>query len=269
MRFALFATFIGCGGTLAAGEDASTKDAKADGPSPLDASSLVDVTTPPPDGGVVSSLAFENTPDLGGVFSGGFLKTSQQANDGCQKTDLGSCFTYVCPSQTPPSGLASAGTLTLSMGNYTLSVQQDTSSFYFKDGFTFSPGALLGVSASGAEVPAFPTQTISSPGPIAIDEPATISTAQDYVVTWSGGEVGAQVFVDGEGEKNNGSNAAGCYFDAAAGTGTIPQAALAALKGVANGQLYFGQQRKTSFTAGSFAIDLLAIQSDTFFVTFQ
>ncbi len=261
MRFLLFAVFcIGCGGNLASGDDAGPKkDATSDAPTP--------------DAGFVSSLTFENVNGQGGqgVFFGRFFATAQQANGGCTTTKTGNCSTYMCPS-TGPQTLSSAGTLTLTVGSSTSTVTQNANGDYSSTTSAFAGGDVLGVSASGGDVPAFGAQTVTSPGMIIVSPapPSTISTAQDLTFTWSSGEPGASVLVAIARQGFNASESVGCTFDAIAGTGTIPQAQLAAISsGSPSGEILIGQERKTTFSSGTFVIDLAAIQDESLPITFQ
>ncbi len=250
---------VACGGTIASGDDASTdastqKDAQGDSTFPFDAS-------PPPaaDAGV-SVLAFEDNNGQA-LFIGEFFTSEQQANGGCQVTDGGACSVYVCPSGPPPQNLANAGTLTISINSSSSTVSQDPNSgIYSKGGLTFGADDVLGVSGSGGTVPAFPIQKVTSPSMIQLSPtpPTNISTTQDFTVSWIDGEPGADVVIELVGMGNNGSTGVSCTFEPTAGTGTIPQSELVALKGM-SGQLFYGQQRKTTFAAGSFPINLVAM----------
>ena len=252
MRFLLFAACIGCGGTIATGDDAAAGDAGADGPG--------DVFVDP---GFRSSLAFEVV-GHDALFYGVFYASAQAANGSCEQTTSGACVTYTCPSVSPQMG-SSAGTLTLSINGMAIAkatpnAPDDT---YFASVLAFSPGDVLGVSGSGADVPAFAMQTVKSPGKVTTNVPTAIDTSQDFTLAWSGGEPDATVIVGIARGVPNGSAGVSCTFDATAGTGTIPKALLATIQsGAPNGDVIVGQQRKTTFASGAFVTDLVAIQSD-------
>ena len=256
MRIVLFAFLIGCGGTIAGGgDDASTKDAASDAPIP--------------DAGFKSSLSFDGHGQ--GTFFGSFYANAQQASAGCQLTSVGSCTVSSCSAtapQTPPN----AGTLTLTVNGSPVATAtpQGGSGDYMTTPLPFSPGDVLGVSASGADVPAFATHTITSPGKLAVGTPSTITTSQDLTLTWTGGESGAIVIVGIGRGGFNGATSVSCSFDATSGTGTVPKEQLASLQnGAPTGSLIVGQQRSTTFVSGTFVIDLDAIEDDQSSVTFQ
>jgi hypothetical protein len=275
MRFLLFAACIGCGGSLAAGDDAGDAgadtvstgndagDAGADGPN--------DAFVDP---GFRSSLAFQrgSTPWLNhGIFFGAFYASAQAANGLCQRTTSGSCVTYFCGSSNPQMD-SNAGTLTLSVNGLAIAqpMPNPVDNTYSTTSIAYSPGDALGVSASGADVPAFAAHTIQSPGEVTAIMPATITTSQDFTLTWSGGEPGATVIIGVARGGFNGSEGVTCTFDATAGTGTIPQSLLATVQnGSPDGDLLVAQQRKTTFAAGAFVIDLVALQGDDSAIGFQ
>jgi hypothetical protein len=256
VRFLLFAALsCGCGGTIAGGADASAKDAASD---------VI------PDAGFTSTLTFEQTPS-GGSFYGAFYATADQASQGCQTTKSGTCSVVTCLSAQPPT-FVNAGALTIQIGQTTSSISPDAQNAYTLSPISFAPGQLLMVSNSaGADVPQFGTQ-ITSPGTVTIptSTPSTISTSQDFVLTWSGGESGASVVVGIARQGLNEYTSVSCTFDATAGTGTIPKAQLASLQsGAPQGDMIVGQSKSTTFADGTFVIELSAVQSQDFPVTFQ
>jgi hypothetical protein len=263
MRFLLFAVFcFGCGGTIATGDDASTGDA---GPK-KDATSDAQV----PDAGFTSSLAFENG-NGGGMFLGAFFANAQQAQSCTSTTTIGGCAAYTCP-DVGPQMLPSAGTLTLSVGAVTSTATPDQTGGYVANVSTFGAGTVLGVSASGGDVPAFATQTVTSPSVLLVSPapPSTIVTTQDLTLSWSAGEPGATVVIAIARQGFNASESVTCMLDATAGTATVPKAALATLSsGSPNGQMMIGQQRKTTFASGTFVVELVALQYQSQPITFQ
>ena len=151
------------------------------------------------------------------------------------------------------------------------SERQSTGNLYFLSPITFASGDVLMVSGSGADVPKLSAQ-ITSPSSINVSPapPSSLSTSQDLTLTWSGGESGASVAVGIERSGFNDSLTVSCTFDATAGTGTVPKALLSQIQtGSPNGDLLVGQFRQTTFTAGAFVIQLYAVQSQDFPITFQ
>ena len=163
----------------------------------------------------------------------------------------GACAFYSGCTSTSPAAV-SAGTLTISGGNLGsgIAVMPDSTNAYNYTAASamFSAGQTLTVSASGGTVPAFgPESVVAPPAPV-LTAPAsnggsyTIPTSSDLTVTWTGGQAGAQVLVEGT---NTGTpqDYFSCIWDGAAGQGTVPRAVLAGLAGTSNGYIIWGQIR--------------------------
>jgi hypothetical protein len=135
-------------------------------------------------------------------------------------------------------------------------------------GTLITSGQTLSMSASGAMVPAFAAESVVAPGVITLTAPSgagsgsfTISTQSDLTVTWTGGQSGATVQVVGGGSTLSASVDFICSWDATAGQGVVPQAILSGMAGVTSGVFGYGQySAPTTFTAGSYSIDLYADQ---------
>ena len=97
----------------------------------------------------------------------------------------------------------------------------------------YNDGAMLSASgAGGPDLPAFATQTLVAPTDIVLTAPAcanvvcaNFARSTDATLTWTGGGAG-KVGVTYITDTDNGSKTLSCSFDAAAGTGTVPSAAL-------------------------------------------
>jgi hypothetical protein len=114
-------------------------------------------------------------------------------------------------------------------------------------------------------VPAFGLHTVSFPEPLTLTSPTTpfaISTATDLTVTWSGGQPGNQVYIALIGQDTSVEPAVTdlvtCTFESSAGSGVIPEAALAAVKGVIDGSFNWTEEATTTFAVGGWNIEINA-----------
>jgi hypothetical protein len=225
-------------------------------------------------GAILGSIFVENyagSQPQGMVFAA-FYDTPQSSN--CTTTVYGACTYNDCPNAADGGTPVSAGTLTVAggaLGNngVALSPQANGTYTYQVNGALFSQGDTMSASASGANVPAFGPETVVGTGLVGITAPLanmqgmyTISTAQDLTVTWTGGESNAQVLIEVEGNSGMNTRYAYCLWDAAAGTGTIPSAALAGLANLGSGVFVWGEWRITNFTAGAYPLQFTALQFD-------
>jgi hypothetical protein len=135
-----------------------------------------------------------------------------------------------------------------------VTLYSDSSSF---TNSLFSGGESLTFSATGAAVPAF-TATLVAPSLIDLQSPAVpangvpfvLDRSADLIFAWSGGGFGTVdvTFSDS-------TNAAvDCNFPSSAGTGTIPEAALAALAPNAAGFFQINVQSYVEQTIGGWTI---------------
>ncbi len=122
-------------------------------------------------------------------------------------------------------------------------------------------GDTLTVSAAGATVPAFSGKTVVTPASVTVTAPGcaasncgSIPRNAPLLVTWTGGTVGTvtvSAFV-GVGAE---TSIVQCSYDASAGTGTVPTAALGTLP-AGMGSFSVSVANKTTFTAGSYDVSL-------------
>ena len=94
------------------------------------------------------------------------------------------------------------------------------------------------------------------PAPITLARPdisTALSTIADVPIAWSGGEPNASVIIEVIGDTQT-----ICTFDASAGAGTIPRAALSAFAGHTT-TFQWQQQRDVVANAGSFPVHLMAV----------
>lgn len=97
----------------------------------------------------------------------------------------------------------------------------------------YNDGDMLSASgAGGPDLPAFAVQTLVAPNDIVLTAPACANVmctdfprSKDVTLTWTGGGAG-KVGVTYITDTDNGSKTLSCSFDATAGTGTVPSAAL-------------------------------------------
>jgi len=202
-----------------------------------------------------------------------FLASS---DDGCQPITTGPCtiVTNACLAETAACGVPSAGVISDSdPGSSDMELKPNPNGTYTLENVVGSPlfvaGDVVTVEAAGGDVAPF-LQNIVAPGCITMTAPATpdggtiygryaISTASDFQVSWTGGEAGALVGVTlaGEEGKSGVEVAVTCSFDATAGQGTIPQAAIASLAG-GPGSFFIYQERRVAQQAGSFHVETVA-----------
>ena len=265
-----------CGGRLTDGADAATTD---DG-SAVDATS--DAGHDGSDGGVTDAMSFDgaflgfasfSSDDVAGGagFDAVFYSTIDKANAYCPIIlDAGHCKLSVCPQAFTPGADVTAGTLTITGASLPTSgtaVDPDWQSFYSQSIDTLDTGDVMGVSAMGAQVPAFGAHTVVVPAPVALTSPTppyVVSTSHDLNVTWSGGEVGAVVHVTVQTDAvttDAGSvyYEVDCGFDATTASGVVPGTLLSELVG-SGGVLFWTQERDVAFAAGAFPIELSAVR---------
>ena len=113
--------------------------------------------------------------------------------------------------------------------------------------------------AAGADVPAF-TKSITAPTKATITSPAkpatylTINRSQDFSVSWTGGGTGqVQVALN----SMEADQRLFCRFEASAGTGKVPAAALATLA-TGTGGFAMASLAHSVFESGDWAIDAQA-----------
>jgi hypothetical protein len=174
------------------------------------------------------------TPIQNGSVSASFAMA--QTTYTCAQNIVGPCTVYVCPTTTPPAPTyASAGTVSVTGLAQPVSLTPQANKMYtaFTSQATlFSGGETITITGAGADVPAF-SIGITGPGRATITQPAkpsgtfTINRAQDFTVRWSGGGAG-KVFVYVSGPSGSGASL-NCGFDASAGMGSVPAAALGML----------------------------------------
>ncbi len=159
-------------------------------------------------------------------------------------------------------GYVSAGILDISGGTLPVGTPVDPNTneqyLYTSSTYSFGGGQTLSVMNTGATVPAFGMESLVSPTPMSLTKPTSttgtfaLATSGPLTVTWSGGQTGAQVQI--EGASTTTSALFVCTWDGGAGGGTVPQAMLAGLAGQ-SGYLYFSQSVGKTFSAGSYTVD--------------
>jgi hypothetical protein len=231
-----------------------------------------------------SAIVFKNNPDptRGSLRSG--VEATFFPSDfymGCVIMTDGAC-TYVDCSFAANVASLNAGTMTFAGGQLAggVAVPYDPSGEYLypaNSSTFFQAGDALTASAQGAAIPAFSAQTVIAPGYASLDVPASddagtyrISSSEDLVVQWSGGEPGAtfllQLSQDATGYWVS------CVWDSTLSQGTVPQAILYQFALVAQptfAALEWGQMTGITFVVGSNVVTQTAIQYDTGLVTFE
>lgn len=247
MRYALI-FLVACGGNGGGGGGGD------DAPGP-------DAANPPAHSGFVSIQSYDamnipNTPTRGGSTSAGFFT----AGSACTTMQtIGPCKVQQCAT-TQPQGAQSAGTITITGATKPLSLVPGTDKLYAQQTSMtslFNGGDMITFAAAGADVPAFsvtvttPTKaTITAPAKPAAGSLLAINRGQDFSVSWTGGGSGRiQIFLSG----GAGSPSLFCKFDASAGTGKVPTAALATMTGTM-GSFAMASIAETEKTAGDWGV---------------
>ncbi len=188
----------------------------------------------------------------------------------CTRSTIGSCTISNCAlaadaGMPPDGGRVGAGVVSLSGladGGVTL-MPMELGYQATISGAVFIPGGTIGVSTTGATVPAFTAQ-VTAPSGATLTAPVctqstcpAISKATGLTVTWSGGAGTVAI------EVLAGSEQVNCEYPAAAGTATIPPAVLASLPaGMAS--LFFNTVNATTVQAGQFPVKFTASESKVF-----
>ncbi len=216
------------------------------------------------------------------AVEGGFARfpsTPQPANGiVCTASTIGPCLVSACTisgAADPglPTGIATlnAGTLTITgagtakaalvFGTVAPNSNQPGYAGVSGDTQFFSGGDSITVmGAGGADLPAFVAQTVIAPNDVVLTAPlcaglvcADLDRAQDLAVAWTGGGAG-HVKASFETIAANAPGSVFCTFDAASGTGTVPNAALVVLGDTRDGQTtgveLFAASNETLFTVG-------------------
>jgi hypothetical protein len=200
-----------------------------------------------------------STPTRGGTASAGF----PASGDYCTTVQtIGACEVKTC---TTPSETVSAGAITITGAAeaITLTPAADHTYATFMTAMPlFAGGESITFSAAGAEVPAF-TASITTPAKATITSPAkptpnapylNINRTLDMTVRWTGDGTGqVQVALN----SSNAEHRLFCRFDASAGEGTLPTAALMTLDAGLGG-FAMGSIADAEHDAGDWAIDVSA-----------
>jgi hypothetical protein len=201
-----------------------------------------------------------NTPTRGGTASAGFFQTGAFC---VNVQHIGPCDLAMCTT-TPPPGV-SAGIINVTGTTQPIMMMPTASKTY--DTFMvanplFSGGENITFAAAGADVPAF-TKSITAPTKATITAPAkpsatspylTISRSQDFSLSWTGGGTGlVQLALN----SNSAEQRLFCRFEASAGSGKVPSAALAMLP-AGNGGFAMASIAQNVFETGDWAIEASA-----------
>ena len=245
-----------CGGGGGAGGD-DTNNGGTDGPKPTDDApkpthhGLIDIQS-------YDAMNAPGTPTRGGQATAAFFAMG----DYCTTTQvIGPCNVLACASGFPPG--VSAGTVTLTGAAQPITLMPDPDKTYPAAPSTtplFSGGETITYAATGADVPAFsgtlvmPSRaTITSPPKPAAAATLEVPRSQDFHVTWSGGGSGqVQIGLFGSGTD---PQRLICYFDASAGGGSVPTAALAMLA-AGSGGFAMATTAFTEVDEGDWAVQL-------------
>ncbi len=169
---------------------------------------------------------------------------------------IGECSYWEQDASCPPTD-SDAGTVTIQTPTATTSL---TAAMPSTSGSTplFQPGETVEVSSTGAAVPAFAGSVVVPPAitltSTSLGGSTLLNTAEDLVLTWPATTGHVVVFLA---SGDTAHRALSCTFDGAAGTGTMPSAALAAFP-EKDASLVVYSIESTSLTAGDWPIHLTA-----------
>lgn len=293
---------VACGSTP--NGPAAGKDASADAASDARGDALADAGSDAPADApeeviAVGLVEFSEAPGGNGQFNAAFGDSTPTGATGCQIVDAGACTTTTCPPPSTgdggPAGDAgevadasfmpapNPGRLTVSGGLFgagtVLGPGKFGTYFYASPGPLFAPGDKLGVAAQGAEIPGFPTQTVTAPPTLQLTAPVstdggeiTVVTPQALAVSWTGGQTGVEMVVTASVVFTTlGGASMTCSWDSSSGTATVPSAALrplAAENAIQSGIVWYGLA-STKVTTGPVALTITAYAPQGTMAAFQ
>jgi hypothetical protein len=245
-------------------EDAPAMDAAMDA-----ADAAADDAPGPVEAGPTGFVFFTTTEDgtggLGAVFDGTPVPAAS-----CQVTTVyGACVVYTCPSALDAGPTAGAGTLTFAAPSLDggVTIDADPSGLYAlaTPGALFSAGDLLTVTASGGTVPAFGPAAVAAPGAITLTNPVpdggaiAVPTSSDFGFAWTGGSIDSAAVLTASGVAPDGSLVVvRCSYVGITDEGILPSPVLAAVRGLSQGTLGWGQANTATVDAGLWSVTLLA-----------
>jgi hypothetical protein len=220
------------------------------------------------------------TPFCNTNVSAGFVTAMFSSSGNCTQTVQGSCSVTVCTpadgGTAPTSTNDSAGDITITgtdAGTLILTYDGGYSGFSVNKAI-WAGGETITAAAAGGVVPAF-SKTVAAPNTITVTSPActaaggsydcgTIDRSADYSITWTGG---ASTTVTGSLFSFKGGASTGIFCTFNSSPGTIPAAALSQLGKSSDGftgNISINPTNTSSFTAGSYSVDLTARGSGPF-----
>jgi hypothetical protein len=215
--------------------------------------------------GYVSIQSYDamNTPTMatrGGTSSAGFFASGAFCTN---MQRVGPCDFALCVTTPPPA--VSAGEIMITGAAQAITMTptaEKTYNTFMTAAPLFSGGENITFAAAGADVVAF-TKSITAPSKATITAPAkpsstspylNISRSQDFTVSWTGGGTGlVQVALN----SSQADQRLFCKFEASAGTGKVPSAALQLLA-TGTGGFAMASIAQTVHEAGDWAVDVSA-----------
>jgi hypothetical protein len=194
-------------------------------------------------------------------------------NSNCTETTQGPCTVEDCTLGGGGSGTGGAGaggapaapnagviTLTGGVRNVTLTPLANGTYPVDTEASTqlFTGGESITMAGAGADVPSF-SQAVTAPSLIDLTAPTfvtgnlTVDTTSDLVLSWTGGSTGT-TFLRLTGSDASSLVTVECEFDASAGTGTAPTAALSPLQGLSNGTASINNLGTETISAGDWQV---------------
>lgn len=271
-RVVLAVALAGCGDDGGGARDAASDDAAVDGPAD-DATG--DAPSPPKALGMVAAARLP-FPDARLQLLAGFVRVPDGA-PGCATTTSGACTLTTCPEDAGVIA-ASAGDITFQVSAQTYVLTPDGANRYDQQlpAMMVTPGTPIGISAAGAEVPAFATAALIEL-PLALQrtapaDDATFDRTQDLVIAWSATSTGMARVTMGQTTFDSPypypyRTAISCQCPASEGSVTIPAGLLGAFAaGSVNASLLAIES--SNITAGDFEVRLVVATASTAWTSF-
>jgi hypothetical protein len=199
-----------------------------------------------------------------------FYSSDETGVSTCTQKDEGPCVVTTCQptgAQNPTYDELSAGGITISGGaqSVTLAAPPGDGAYEAKSGtgtVLWHGGEQLKFQASGAAVPAF-SASVTAPSAPVVSSPPLPSPGQalhfgknGQTFSWSGGAAGKFIVIlAGQAQQGAVTTSVRCAFSAAAGTGTVPAGAIAAIP-QSSGSFMVMVENESIVTAGEWPVSL-------------
>jgi hypothetical protein len=269
---AVAATALGCGGS-----EAETSESSGGVDAGIDAAAR-DTAPEPSDAETSAVIVIVSSADAGSFLGEFYASSTEQYLGGCVPTTFGDCAVLCSASR---GVLVSDGTIVVRDGELApLQILQNTDPDAgdgvvgtYQASMALTSGDVLNIQSSGATAPAFAGLDVRLPQSVPLLAPPLapggiyeIATDQDLQVQWTPGVRGTQFrfelfargLVGGDAAASSPGVGLSCRFDAAAGHGVVPQAALSPYTGASAGLIAGVYVSQTFAVTSSYAIEVAA-----------